>query len=60
MAAFGIDVTNEDTQKLFEQFKNIPKDKQHEIMHQMMARYIDFEKVYSNMNKIRIEIITHK
>ncbi len=45
LAAFGIDVTNEDTQKLLEQFKGLSHEQKHEIMHKLMGQYIDFEKV---------------
>lgn len=58
LAAFGIDVTNEDTQRLFEQFKNIPEEQQHQIMHKVMAQYIDFEKVNTDfVNKDFDEIV---
>lgn len=45
LAAFGIDVTNEDTPKLLEQFKGLSHEQKHEIMHKLMGQYIDFEKV---------------
>lgn len=45
LAAYGIDVTNEDTQKLFAEFRKLSHEQKHEIMHKVMGQYIDFEKV---------------
>ena len=58
LKAFGIDVTDEDTQKLFAQFRDLPKDKQHEIMHRVIGQYVDFEKVDHRFDNKNIDEIS--